>query len=224
MNDRFRRQPILKVPKTDSKEKTMFRLQKNKVDSTRSSFFRLYISNNDIQVFINTILEWTQDLSKPKFRDFMIMQTQAKDSFIVVLQTIGSQKKDLFTNAFGLQNFEIPEDLKGERSLDNFEGQIDRNTDIYFRPQRIRDEEDLQDAFTEMCNLFGIQYQVQPDEVIAQQQAQQPQQPQQQPANPLAGLNLQAPMIYIPPAGNPVRIPAELPNFDQYPHIENLEL
>ena len=221
MNDRLRRNPIFKAPKPDLKEKTMFRMQKNKIDTTRSSFFRLYISNDQIEVFINTILEWTQDLSKPKFRDLMVIQTQAKDSFVVVLQTIGSQKKNLFTNAFGLQNVEIPEDLKGERSLDNYEGQIDRNTDIYFRPQRIGDEEDLQDAFTEMCNLFGIQYQVQPDEVIAQQQAQQP---QQQPANPLAGLNLQAPMIYVPPVGNPVHIPAELPNFDQYPNQENLEL
>ena len=156
----------------------------------------------------------------------MIMQTQAKDGFIVVLQTIGSQKKNLFTNAFGLQNVEIPEDLKGERSLDNFEGQIDRNTDIYFRPQRIRNEEDLQHAFTEMCNLFGVQYQVQPDEVIAQQQAHQPQ-PEQAPQleNPLVGFNPHAPMIYISPAGNHVHIPAELPDFNHYPNqeVQNIE-
>ena len=73
-----------------------------------------------------------------------------------------------------------------------------------------------------MCNLFGIQYQVQPDEVIAQQQAQQPQ-PEQAPPNPLVGLNLHVPMMYIPPAGNPVHMPAELPNFVHYPIQENIE-
>jgi len=206
MNDRLRRGPIFKAPKANPNEKIMFRLRKNKVDNTRSSLFRLYIDNNNIEVFINTILEWTQDQTKPKFKDFVAIQTPNKDGFIIVMQAIGAQKKNIFTNAFGLNNVEIPDDLKGERSLDNYEGQIDRNIDIYFRPQKFIDDADVNNAFAKMCELFGIDHQVQPDEIVAQQQAQVA---QNMPFNP-------EPLNYLQPQRN-------FPVFEQYAIVEEEE-
>ncbi len=161
MNNKFRANPIFKLPKADPIEKTLYRLQKNRVDNSRSKFFRFYISNNDIAVFIGTVLAWNNDPLKPQLKNFITIQTDDKMGFIVLIHTSEPHKKNAFTNAFGMDNIEIPADLKGEKNLDNLEAQIDRNKTIYYRSNN---EFEINVVMMKMCELFEIQYHTSTDD------------------------------------------------------------
>ncbi len=187
MNNKFRNNPIFKLPKADPIEKSLFRLQKNRIDNSRSKFFRLFISNDQIEVFIGTMCEWSNDSQKPQLKDFITLQTKEQMGFIVIIHTSEQHKKNDFTNAFGMDYVEIPADLKGEKNLDNFEAQIDRNKDIYYRSDS---KFQINDNMKKMCDLFEIQYRISnvDDEIIQEDQDQLPFNPNQMDYKPVAPL------------------------------------
>ncbi len=190
MNNRFRQNPIFKAPKDDPKEKSLFRLQKNKIENSKRKFFRLYISNDMIEVFIGTMLNWDKKSTNPQLKDFITIQTEEKTGFIILLHTLEAHKKNPFMNAFGKDNVEIPPDVKGEKNLDNFEAQIDRNTSIYYRPEKRHSEFDLHFAMMKMCDLFEIQYRtsIDDDDIMQEDQDQLPFNPNQMDYKPVAPL------------------------------------
>ena len=134
MNCTLLRKRIYKKSKENAQKKSrmlkLHQLRLNYKEQKRSSFFKLWVEN--INLFINLGQLWKYDDTKPKFRDYICIKKQ--NGYLIMLHTLQTQKQCTFSNFFGHGNVEIPQDMKGQRSLDNFESTLDRNKNIYYRP------------------------------------------------------------------------------------------
>ena len=150
------KKPIFKKAKPpkkiDSEVLQMLRFEKD-YEMRRSVFFKLALPEEQLLVFINTVMLWrnSQNENSVELRDFVIspIQKNGKKYYLIWLHTTSQKYLSAIQHQFKGCSVEIPRDLKGRKSLDALVEQFGVGYHDYFQPclkgPRCMEDETLRD-------------------------------------------------------------------------------
>jgi len=163
MNEKFYKKPVFQKSNHLQKAQGLSIREYKKAhdDHIKHTNFKIWIDDNEIEIFLHIIQLWREDRLRPKFKDFLVVREANPKGFTVRVQTTNSQTLTHFKHFFGEGNVDFAYDLKGIRNgMDALESSLSRQKDKYYRPKEKGPACMGDESLIELCELFGVGFDV----------------------------------------------------------------